>query len=104
MNDLRRYARQMIVAGVGEDGQRRILEAQGAVAGVGLSHEVATSYASRAGITRIAPGEIDPALAPEFLELAAPRAIVAGSRAALAVLRAAIDGSSEGTSSGRGNT
>jgi hypothetical protein len=96
VNDLRRYARQIIVAGVGEDGQRRLFEAEAPVAGRGLSHEVATSYATRAGVSRIVPGAIDPALAPPFLELAATRDVVAGSRAALAALRGAIDASSAG--------
>jgi hypothetical protein len=104
VNDLRRYARQIIVTGVGEDGQRRLLEAEAAVAGSGLSHEVATSYAARAGVARIVPGAIDPALAPSFLELEASRAVVAGSRAALAALRAALEGPREGALGGRENT
>jgi hypothetical protein len=81
----------MIVAGVGEAGQIRLGEAVAPVLGSGLVHEVATEYARRAGIGRIAPGAIDEgALAPSFLELRATRAVVAGSRAALAVMRAAI--------------
>ena len=91
MSELRRYARQMLLAEIGEDGQRRVASATAAVTGEGLAHEVATSYASRAGIGILAPGDIDErALAPSFLEHAAPRAVVAGSRASLAALRAAL--------------
>ena len=91
MSEFRRYARQMRLAEVGEDGQRRLGDAMAAVAGEGLKHEIATAYARRAGIGRITNGEVDDAcLAPSFLEHAAPRAVVAGSRAALAVLREAL--------------
>src|SRR5262249_20476148 len=92
VNDLRRFARQMIVEGVGEEGQRRLAEVTARVAGSGLAHEIATSYASRAGVGTIEPGTIDPALGSAFLELEAARAVVAGSRAALAVIRGAILG------------
>jgi hypothetical protein len=101
VNDLRRFARQIIVDGVGEDGQRRLAEATASVGGHGLAHEIATSYASRAGVGRIAAGSIDPALETEFLELAAARAVVAGSRAALATIRGAVLGD---TGNGRGVT
>ena len=90
MNDLRRFARQIIVDGVGEDGQRRLAEATAPVLGSGLAHEIATSYASRAGVGRIVPGSIDPALETGFLELGAARDVVAGSRAALATIRRVI--------------
>jgi len=87
----RRYARQMLLAEIGEDGQRRLGAAVASVGGDGLCHEIATSYARRAGMGSIAPGPIDErGLAPSFLELAAPRAVVAGSRAALSSLRAAL--------------
>lgn len=92
MNDLRRFARQIIVEGVGEEGQRRLAEATAPVAGSGLAHEIATSYASRAGVGSITAGPIDVALGSDFLELDAARAVVAGSRAALAVIRGAILG------------
>jgi sulfur-carrier protein adenylyltransferase/sulfurtransferase len=91
VSDLRRYARQMRLAEVGDAGQRRLGDARAAVAGEGLKHEVATAYASRAGIGGIVAGEVDESsLAPSFIEHAAPRAVVAGSRAALAALRAAL--------------
>jgi len=87
----RRYARQMLLAEIGEEGQRRLGAAVAAVAGPGLRHEIATSYARRAGIGDVAAGTVDEsALAPSFLELPATRAVVAGSRAALSVLRAAV--------------
>ncbi len=91
MNPSRRYARQMLLAEIGEEGQRRLGATVAAVAGEGLGHEIATAYARRAGIGHLAPGSIDEVgLAPSFLEYAAPRAVVAGSRAALSVLRAAL--------------
>ncbi len=91
MNELRRYARQMLLAEIGEEGQRRFGSASAAVTGDGLGHEIATAYARRAGIGQIVQGPVDEhALAPSFLQLAAPRAVVAGSRAALAALRAAL--------------
>jgi hypothetical protein len=81
----------MLLAEIGEDGQRRLGGAMAAVAGQSLAHEIASSYARRAGIGTIAPGAIDElALAPSFLEYAAPRAVVAGSRSALAALRDAL--------------
>jgi hypothetical protein len=91
VSELRRYARQMLLAEIGEEGQRRLGSAVAAVSGEGLVHEIATSYARRAGVGNIAGGQIDESeRAPSFLEHAAPRAMVAGSRAALAALRAAL--------------
>ena len=93
MSDFRRYARQMRLAEVGEEGQRRLGDALAAVDGEGLKHEMATAYARRAGVGGIAAGEVDEScLAPSFIEHAAPRAVVAGSRAALAALRDALFG------------
>jgi hypothetical protein len=91
VSELRRYARQMRLAEIGEQGQRRLSEAMAKVAGRGLKHEIATDYARRAGMGGIVSGELDESyLAPSFLEHGAPRAVVAGSRAALAALRAAL--------------
>lgn len=88
MTDRRRYARQMIVAEVGDGGQMRLEASAASVGGLGLCHEVASAYASRAGFARILPGTIDEgALAPSFLHETAPRAVVAGSRAALLAMR-----------------
>jgi hypothetical protein len=81
----------MLLAEIGEDGQRRLGAAAAAVAGDGLAHEIAVSYATRAGIGRVAPGPIDErALAPSFLENDATRAMVSGSRSALSALREAL--------------
>jgi len=91
VSTFRRYARQMLLPEIGEEGQRRLAAAVASVEGEGLRHEIATAYARRAGIGRVAPGPIDElGLAPSFLEHAAPRAVVAGSRAALASLRDAL--------------
>ena len=91
MKDRSRFVRQMLVAGVGEAGQDRIGAAIAEVGGEGLHHEVATAYARRAGVAEVVAGAIDEtALAPPFLTHPAARAVVAGSRAALGVLRAAL--------------
>ena len=95
MSSTRRYTRQMLLAEIGEEGQRRLGEATAAVTGEGLAHEVAAAYAARAGIGHIVPGVVDAArLAPAFLEQGAARAVVAGSRAALSAMRAAVFGES----------
>jgi hypothetical protein len=87
-----RSIRQMLVAEIGAAGQARIEGASASVAGDGLVHEIAAAYALRAGIARIVPGAIDEErLAPAFLENPAARAMVAGSRAALASIRAALE-------------
>jgi hypothetical protein len=81
----------MLLAEIGEAGQRRLGAATAAVAGDGLAHEIAVSYATRAGIGRVVPGSIDErALAPSFVENSATRAMVTGSRSALAALRDAL--------------
>src|SRR5262249_48581266 len=86
-----RYVRQMLLVEIGEAGQGRLGRADARVGGEGLSHEVATAYAVRAGIARVVPGRIDEAaLAPSFLEIPAARATLAGSRAALTAIRAAL--------------
>jgi len=90
----------MLLVEIGEEGQKRLGAAVAAVSGEGLRHEVATAYAERAGMGTVAPGAIDESsLAPSFLEHAAPRAVVAGSRAALSSLRSAllIEGPPAGT-------
>jgi hypothetical protein len=91
VNDPRRFVRQILVAEIGEAGQARLADAVSPVSGDGLAHEIATAYASRAGVGSVVPGPLDEAaLAPAFLEDPAARAVVAGSRAALASLRAAL--------------
>ena len=97
--NIRRYTRQMLLAEIGEEGQRRLGAATAAVTGSSLAHEVAAAYATRAGIGNVVPGVIDEARsAPVFLEYGAPRAVVAGSRAALSAMRAAIFGEKMRTS------
>jgi hypothetical protein len=89
--DRSRYGRQILVAEIGEAGQARIEVATVALSGPGLAHEIACTYAERAGVSRIVPGLIDEReKAPTFLENATARAVVAGSRAALAALRSAL--------------
>jgi hypothetical protein len=91
VSDPARYVRQMLVADIGEAGQARLADAVAPLSGEGLAYDIATTYASRAGIGRVVPGPIDErALAPSFLEEPAARAVVAGSRAALASIRAAL--------------
>jgi hypothetical protein len=80
----------MLLAEIGESGQRRLESATAALGGAGLAHEVGEAYARRAGIARIVPGTIDASLAPPFLENETARAVVAGSRQALASIREAI--------------
>lgn len=90
---LARFGRQILLPGMGEAGQARLTRAVAEVDGAGLAHEVARAYATRAGAI-VAPGPIDrEALAPaEIVAHDAPRAVLAGSRAALAVMRAATRG------------
>ena len=88
--DQARYARQILLAGVGVAGQERVLGGVAAVAGDGLHHEVATRYASRAGFAAIAPGAI--AVDEPSVTHPATAAVLAGSRAALVAFRRAVEG------------
>ncbi len=90
MSDSLRYARQVLLVEIGERGQRLLEAATAPLGGDGLDHEIAEAYARRAGIGHVVAGDIDGALAPQFLENAAARAMVAGSRAALSAVRAAL--------------
>jgi hypothetical protein len=89
MQDFRRYQRQMLVPGVGPEGQDRIARAAARVGGVGPSYEVAARYATGAGFARVEPADAGAVPAPPFLSLPASRAVLAGSRAALAAIRKA---------------
>jgi hypothetical protein len=81
----------MIVAEVGEDGQSRLEAATAALDGDGLAHAIAREYAARAGVGTIVAGAFDESrLAPSFVENSAARSVVAGSRAALAAMRAVL--------------
>jgi hypothetical protein len=89
-----RWARQILLAEVGVEGQRRIASAVAPVSGAGLEHEVASLYASRAG-ARTAAGDVDvDELAPRAV-VTVPEAarVLAGARAALRVLARAVEGS-----------
>ena len=86
--DRSRYARQMLVAEVGEAGQERLAQAIVALGGEGLDHVIACAYARRAGVGAIVDGPLDESvLAPSFVATPAIRAVVAGARAALGALR-----------------
>jgi hypothetical protein len=89
--DFARYVRQVLVADVGEAGQRRIQACDAPVAGPTLAHEVASLYAKGAGVRAVTPGVIDvDALAPPACTTPEARAVLAGSRAALRVLLGAV--------------
>ena len=90
MSQSLRYARQLLLVEIGENGQRLLEAASADLGGGGLDHEVAVAYATRAGIGNIGSGAIDGTLAPSFLENSAARAMVAGSRAALSAMRTAL--------------
>ena len=86
-----RYARQVLVAEIGEAGQARLAGAAARLSGAGLANEIAIAYAVRAGIGRVEPGPVDEAaLAPAFLQMRAAREVLAGSRAALSAIREAL--------------
>ncbi|HZO11619.1 MAG TPA: hypothetical protein VFB62_00120 [Polyangiaceae bacterium] len=89
-----RYARQILLAELGSEGQARICAATAHVAGTTPAHAIATRYAERAGFAEVAPGELDlDTLAPESLvKHPAARAVLAGARAALAEMRKARHG------------
>lgn len=88
---MKRYARQMLVAEVGDIGQERLARATVALFGDGLAHRIACAYAERAGVGEIISGPLDEAaLAPPFVMNPATRAVVAGARAALAAMRAVL--------------
>jgi hypothetical protein len=86
-----RYVRQVLVADVGEAGQRRIQACEARVGGPTLAHEVATLYARGAGVRAVLPGDLDVAvLAPDSCTTPEAREVLAGSRAALRALLGAV--------------
>jgi hypothetical protein len=100
MSDPARYVRQVLVAEIGVNGQARIEASDADVGGPGgsLAHEVAELYARGAGFRAITPGPVDVhRLAPlsEVRSLAA-REVLAGARAALAVIRDAVGVGAQG--------
>ncbi|WP_437775278.1 hypothetical protein [Sorangium sp. So ce1097] len=93
-----RYLRQVLLAEIGPEGQAKLGAATARVLGGGggdappLAHEVAERYARGAGFGALAEGAIDlDALAPADLVTSPPaRAVLAGARAALTEMRAAL--------------
>jgi molybdopterin/thiamine biosynthesis adenylyltransferase len=53
IDDRERYSRQVLFAGIGEDGQRRLRAAHAAVVGVGATGAAAASLLVRAGVGRV---------------------------------------------------
>jgi len=91
-----RFVRQVLLPEIGEAGQRRLEAASAAVGGDGLAHEIAARYAVGAGFSGVVPGSVDvAALAPaDLVTDPGARQILAGSRAALAEMRRALEGGS----------
>lgn len=85
-----RFARQILLAEVGEQGQRAIGRAEARVGGTSFAHEVATLYASGAGFAEIVPGEIVDEAPASIVTDPAARAVLAGARAALSEIRRAL--------------
>ena len=89
MIDKVRYARHLMLVGIGEPGQEKLGRAIASVPDEGLAGAVATRYAERAGFGRVVASASPPELAlacPDFVTTAAAREVVAGSLAALAAL------------------
>lgn len=92
--DRERFVRQILLPEIGEEGQKAIGSGTAHVLGPSLAHEVARLYAERAGFTHLAeaPGELDPGVPREWVENDAARAVLAGARAALRSIAAALPG------------
>jgi hypothetical protein len=90
--DPERFLRQVLLPEIGPAGQARLAGARADVGGAGLAHDVAARYARAAGVGHVAAGHVDvDALAPgEVCAHEAPRAVLAGARAALAAVRAGV--------------
>ncbi len=87
-----RFVRQMLLPEIGIEGQARIGQGTAKVAGASPAHAVARLYAEGAGFGAITAGPIDvDALAPPaIVSSPAAREVLAGSRAALAAIRRAV--------------
>jgi hypothetical protein len=98
--DARRFVRQVLLPEIGASGQLRIeasvarVAAPESAASPPLAHEVAERYAWGAGFGAVEEGPIDVAsLAPHpLVRTAAAGEVLAGARAALAAMRAALAG------------
>lgn len=92
--DAERFVRQILVDGIGEAGQRAIGAAPARVGGAALANEVATLYASAAGFAEIVPAAaaLDPLVPEEWVVEPEAREALAGARAALREIVAAVAG------------
>jgi hypothetical protein len=90
--DAARFVRQVLLPEIGASGQARIGAATAPVGGSGAAHDVAARYARGAGFAAVADGPLDrAALAPiDACANDAARDVLAGARAALAAIRAAV--------------
>ena len=75
-----RFARQLLLPEIGQEGQTRIIAATAAVGGTTLAHAVAQRYCERAGFAAIEAGDI---VAETNLGDPAARDVLAGSRQAV---------------------
>ncbi|NUO52000.1 MAG: hypothetical protein HOV80_24380 [Polyangiaceae bacterium] len=89
--DAERYLRQILLAEIGEPGQRAIAEASVTVGGPAGAHEAARLYAERAGFRRIddAGEEREPGSGDAAIVTPAARDVVAGARAVARAMVAA---------------
>ena len=83
--DAERYLRQILLAEIGESGQRAIAEAPAKLGGSSGAHDVARLYAERAGFRRFeaSSGELEPGIDEAAIVTPAAREVLAGVRAAL---------------------
>ncbi|MBL9024916.1 MAG: hypothetical protein JNL21_22150 [Myxococcales bacterium] len=90
--DRERFLRQILLPEIGEDGQRAIGSATAPVLGPTLAHEVARLYAERAGFAELAlgPAALDAGAPAAWIETEAAREVLAGARAALRAIVAAL--------------
>ncbi len=90
--DAERFVRQILLAEIGEAGQRAIGAATAHVLGPTSAHEVARLYAQRAGFETLAegPAALEPGVPDDWVEAPAARDMVAGARAAARAIVAAL--------------
>lgn|SRR5688572_21027909 len=89
--DAERHLRQILLAEIGESGQRAIAESSAMVGGTSGAHDVARLYAERAGFRRVedSAAALDPGIDDGAIVTLAARDVVAGARAALRAMIAA---------------
>lgn len=58
-DDARRYSRNLMLDGIGEDGQRRLLEARVAIAGTGALGSIVAMYLAASGVGHIRIADFD---------------------------------------------